>query len=155
MMFWVGTLTAGAADSGKSTDEAYLDSLQGTWRIEGTVGDKPVRYIADGHRVLRGGFLRLHMMEPDSKSPYEAEVFIGFDPDQCVRSQLSIFLQRANDEGAEVYIPKLSKRWHTTNCCAASPPRVSSDCEAAETHSRKNNFQVTAEFARTARTATR
>jgi hypothetical protein len=75
-----GTAAADVADSAKSADEAYLDGLQGAWVMAGTLGGKPVRYLADGRRVLQGAFLRLHMMDAESPPRYEAEVFIGFDP---------------------------------------------------------------------------
>lgn len=69
-----------AADLGRSPDDAYLDNLQGSWLMDGTLGGKPVRYLADGQRVLSGGFLKLHMIDVGSPPLYEAELFIGFDP---------------------------------------------------------------------------
>ena len=80
VLVWItaGTLSM-AADSAKSAGDAYLDQLQGTWLMEGTVRGKPVRYTAEGRRVLQGGFLRLAMKGGDSKPAYEADVYIGFD----------------------------------------------------------------------------
>jgi hypothetical protein len=63
----------------KSADEMFLDALQGNWTMAGTLGGKPVHYLADGKRVLQGGFLNLHMIDLQSPPKYEAEVFIGFD----------------------------------------------------------------------------
>jgi hypothetical protein len=99
-MFLAGVVTTGAADSVRSADEAYLDALQGNWRMDGTLGGKPVRYIADAQRVLQDGFLRLHMMEVDSKSPYEAEVFIGFDAQ--AKGYIAHWLDRFGAAGARV-----------------------------------------------------
>jgi len=69
-----------AADLSRSQDDVYLDNLQGSWLMDGTLGGKPVRYLADGQRVLSGGFLKLHMVDVGSPPQYEAELFIGFDP---------------------------------------------------------------------------
>jgi hypothetical protein len=62
----LGAMAAGAAGLGTPTDDAYLDNLQGSWLMEGTLGGKPVHYRADGQRVLKGGFLRLHMIDVDN-----------------------------------------------------------------------------------------
>jgi len=70
---------ASRAGDALSPDEAYLDALKGSWVMVGNVGDKPVRYKAEGERVLRGGFLRLHMQDASQPSTYEAAVFIGYD----------------------------------------------------------------------------
>jgi hypothetical protein len=93
-------LASHAADSAKSPDEAYLDGLQGAWVMEGTLGGKPVRYVADGQRVLLGGFLRLHMIDGVSRPPYEAEVFIGFDPK--AHDFIAHWLDRFGAPGARV-----------------------------------------------------
>jgi hypothetical protein len=68
-----------ARQSTESADEMFLDALQGDWTMAGTLGGKPVRYLADGRRVLQDGFLRLHMSDVQTPSKYEADVFIGFD----------------------------------------------------------------------------
>lgn len=62
-----------------STDNGYLDGLLGAWDMVGTVRGQPVRYRAQGERVLQGTFLRLHMVDVEVPPRYEAEVFIGFD----------------------------------------------------------------------------
>jgi len=62
-----------------STDNGYLDGLLGDWDMVGTVRGQPVRYRAQGERVLQGSFLRLHMIDVELPPRYEAEVFIGFD----------------------------------------------------------------------------
>jgi hypothetical protein len=62
-----------------SADATFLDALQGDWIMSGTLGGKPVRYFADGRRVLQGGFLKLHMVDGHLPPQYEAEVYIGFD----------------------------------------------------------------------------
>jgi hypothetical protein len=74
-----GTLLTHAADAAKSLDESYLDALQGTWVMAGTLGGKPVRYFAEGQRVLDGAFMKLHMIDVGSPPRYEADVFVGFD----------------------------------------------------------------------------
>lgn len=41
------------------SDDALLNAPQGKWDMRGTVMGKPVRYRAEGQRVLDGGFLRV------------------------------------------------------------------------------------------------
>jgi hypothetical protein len=76
-------VTLGAAvpakDAAKSADDVYLDQLSGPWNMQGMLGSKPVRYIVDSQRVLHGSFIQLHMMDVAIPTPYEADVFIGFD----------------------------------------------------------------------------
>jgi hypothetical protein len=69
-----------AAAAGGNADDAYLDHLQGSWVMDGTYAGKPVRYRADGQRVLKGGFLKIHMIDAASPPQYEADLFLGFDP---------------------------------------------------------------------------
>jgi hypothetical protein len=73
------SIAARAADSAGSPDQAYLDALGGAWVMAGTIGSKPVRYRAEGVRVLQGGFLRLHMIDVVTPPEYEADVYIGYD----------------------------------------------------------------------------
>jgi hypothetical protein len=75
-----GTLGIQASASGNNADDAYLDHLQGSWVMEGNYAGKPVRYRAEGQRVLRGAFLKLRMIDAASPPQYEAELFLGFDP---------------------------------------------------------------------------
>jgi hypothetical protein len=70
---------AWAQQTTKSADDLFLDALQGNWTMAGTLGGKPVHYLADGTRVLHGGFLKLHMIDRQLPPKYDAEVFIGFD----------------------------------------------------------------------------
>jgi hypothetical protein len=74
------TLGIHSAASGNNADDAYLNHLQGSWMMEGTYAGKPVRYRAEGQRVLKGAFLKLHMIDAASPPQYEAELFLGFDP---------------------------------------------------------------------------
>ena len=67
-----GAAAAVAADTRLSADDAYLDALQGKWIMSGTLGGKPARYVADGRRVLLGGFLKLHMLDTGASPQYEA-----------------------------------------------------------------------------------
>jgi hypothetical protein len=89
-----------AAISAISPDEAYLDGLQGTWVMEGAVGGKPVRYIAEGQRVLNGGFLKLHMQDAASPVQYEADLYIGFDAK--ANDYIAHWLDRFGAPGARV-----------------------------------------------------
>lgn len=95
-----GMVAAVAADPSRSADEAYLDALQGTWRMEVALRGKPVRYLADAKRVLQDGFVRLHMIDAHSKPPYEADVFIGFDP--RANDYIAHWLDRFGAAGARV-----------------------------------------------------
>jgi len=74
-----GTVVTRAENSVNSPNEAYLDALQGTWTMEGTLRGNTVRYRADAHRVLQGKFVELHMVDTGPPPQYEADVFIGFD----------------------------------------------------------------------------
>jgi hypothetical protein len=73
----LGVAVAGAADA--PDPDALLDRLAGKWDMIGTVMNQPVRYRAQGTRVLSGGFLQLHMIDVASPPQYEASVFIGYD----------------------------------------------------------------------------
>jgi hypothetical protein len=95
-----GWVAVRAADTARSPDEAYLDALQGKWIMEGTVRGKPVRYSADGQRVLQGGFLKLHLFDAASTPPYEADVYIGFDAK--AHDYISHWLDRFGAAGARV-----------------------------------------------------
>ncbi len=95
-----GTVATRAADVATSPDEAYLDALAGKWVMAGTLGGKPVRYFADGQRVLQGGFIELHMIDAGSPSQYEADVFIGFDAK--AKDYIAHWLDRFGAPGARV-----------------------------------------------------
>jgi hypothetical protein len=96
----IGCLAAHAANAAVSADEAYLDALQGTWLMEGMLGGAPVRYLADGQRVLQGGFIRLRMIDVESPPRYEADVYIGFDPN--ANDYVAHWLDRFGAAGARV-----------------------------------------------------
>ena len=81
-------------------DNAFLDGLQGSWVMSGTLGGKPVRYRADGQRVLQAGFIELHMIDTGSPPGYEADVFIGFDPK--AHDYIAHWLDRFGAAGARV-----------------------------------------------------
>lgn len=100
-LFYVGTLLGiPVAYSADSPDETFLNALQGSWTMAGTVGGKPVRYRADGQRVLHGGFLKLHMIDTGSPPQYEADAFIGFDPKE--HDYIAHWLDRCGAAGARV-----------------------------------------------------
>lgn len=88
------------AKSTPSIDETYLDALRGTWDMPGTFGGRPIRYSAQGQRVLQGGFVRLHMIDASSPPQYEADVFIGFDPK--ANDYVAHWLDRFGAAGARV-----------------------------------------------------
>ena len=89
-----------AAHPADSPDEAFLNALQGNWTMVGTVGSKSVRYRACGQRVLQGGFVEFHMKDVGSRPPYEADVFIGFDPQ--AHDYVAHWLDRFGAPGARV-----------------------------------------------------
>lgn len=62
---------AGASDP-LSPGDAWLEGLKGEWIMSGTVHAKPVKYHAWGERVLRGAFMRLHMIDAAPAPEYEA-----------------------------------------------------------------------------------
>lgn len=100
-LVYAGILFGSArARSADSPDETFLDALQGTWVMTGTVGGKTVTYRADGHRVLQDGFLELHMVDASSPPKYEAVVFIGFDPK--ANDYVAHWLDRFGAAGARV-----------------------------------------------------
>ena len=80
MIFIVASSMAVHASGSANVDDAYLDGLQGSWLMDGTYAGKLVRYRADGQRVLKGGFMKIHMVDVASPPQYEADLFIGFDP---------------------------------------------------------------------------
>jgi hypothetical protein len=62
-----------------AAEAAYLDQLGGRWNMVGTVRGKPVQYVADGERVLQGGFMKLHLVDAAIPPKYEADIYVGFD----------------------------------------------------------------------------
>jgi hypothetical protein len=95
-----GTLFNHAAAAEKSPDEEYLDALQGRWVMAGTLAGKPVRYFAEGQRVLGGAFMQLHMIDAGSPPRYEADVFVGYD--QKANDYIAHWLDRFGAAGARV-----------------------------------------------------
>lgn len=95
-----GALVTHAADAAKSPDELYLDGLKGTWVMAGTLGGKPVRYLAEGERVLGGAFMKLRMIDVGSAPRYEADVFVGYD--QKANDYIAHWLDRFGAAGARV-----------------------------------------------------
>jgi hypothetical protein len=79
LILGIGAQDGVRAQGGPSADNAYLDALQGTWDMSGTLLGKPVKYHAQGERVLQGGFLRLHMIDAAAAPTYEADLFLGYD----------------------------------------------------------------------------
>ena len=80
LLAWV-LLTSAATSlvAEPSPDDAYLDDLRGQWIMQGTFGDKPVKYGAVGERVMEGAWLRLQMVDTAKPPQYKADVFFGYD----------------------------------------------------------------------------
>lgn len=62
-----------------SPDNTYLDDLRGPWIMQGTFGNKAIKYDAVGTRVLGGAWVQLHIVDAAKPSKYQAEVFLGYD----------------------------------------------------------------------------
>jgi hypothetical protein len=92
-------LTAEAANE-SSADEAYLNALQGSWVMSGTLRGKPVTYSVSGERVLSGAWLRLHMLDASQPPMYRADVFLGYDA--TTRDYVAHWLDQFGAAGARV-----------------------------------------------------
>jgi hypothetical protein len=64
---------------GQTQSRGYLNHLQGSWNMSGTVLKKPVIYTAEGTWILRDQFFSFHMKDVTVPSAYEATFFIGID----------------------------------------------------------------------------
>jgi hypothetical protein len=96
----LSTAAATSLPDAPSSDEKYLDDLQGQWIVQGTIGGKPVTYHADGQRVLDGAWLKLHMVDAGEPPRYQADVFLGYDPK--ARDFVVHWLDRFGAAGARV-----------------------------------------------------
>jgi len=54
-----------------------LDHLQGSWRVTGPIRGQPAEVRASAEWVLNHQFFKVH--EKGVSSPYEAEMYIGYD----------------------------------------------------------------------------
>jgi hypothetical protein len=68
--------------------------------MAGSFGGKSVRYLPHGQRVLRGGFIKLQMIDAGSPPQHEADVFIGFDAN--ANDYIAHWLDRFGAPGARV-----------------------------------------------------
>jgi hypothetical protein len=100
LLFAAAGAAAPAQQQTRAADDTFLDDLQGDWMMSGTFRGKPVRYLADGRRVLQGGFLRLHMIDVQAPPQYEADLFIGFDAK--ANDYIGHWLDRFGAAGARV-----------------------------------------------------
>jgi len=100
VLFAASSQPAAHGEDAPSADNAYLDGLQGKWDMTGTIMGKPVSYHAQGHRVLQGGFLRLHMLDTGAAPNYEADLFLGYDARD--RDYIGHWLDRFGAAGARV-----------------------------------------------------
>lgn len=62
-----------------SNGELLLSHLVGTWDMPGEVEGKPVQYSFEAARVLHDKLVHMYMKDLATPSPYEADVYIGFD----------------------------------------------------------------------------
>ena len=62
-----------------SKRETLLANLIGTWHMAGEVEGKPVKYSFEASRVLQDKLVFMHMKDLAVPSPYEADVYIGYD----------------------------------------------------------------------------
>ncbi|HEX3950555.1 MAG TPA: DUF1579 family protein [Steroidobacteraceae bacterium] len=99
-IFAAGAGTTLGAEPARAADDAYLDALQGTWNMTGTLLGKPVRYHARAQRILQGGFVRLHMIDVAPVPSYEADLFIGYDPK--AKDYIGHWLDRFGAAGSRV-----------------------------------------------------
>jgi hypothetical protein len=96
-----GSQPANAEDASTTAANVYLDGLNGNWDMTGTLLGKPVKYRAQGERVLQGGFLRLHMLDTGTAAPpYEADLFLGYDA--RAKDYVAHWLDRFGAAGARV-----------------------------------------------------
>jgi hypothetical protein len=80
LLAWtLSVVSAATLAKAPSPGDAYLDDLRGSWIIQGTFGNKAVKYNAVGTRVLGGAWLRLHMVDAEKPPRYEADVYLGYD----------------------------------------------------------------------------
>jgi hypothetical protein len=91
---------AGTPPEAGDADNAYLEELLGKWDMTGWMGKKALHYHAVGERVLQGGFLRVHMIDASADPKYEADVYIGVDPEQ--HDFIAHWLDRFGAAGARV-----------------------------------------------------
>jgi len=61
------------------TPETLLDRTIGKWNMVGEVEGQPVKYAFESQRVIHDKLVRMHMMDLAVPSPYEADVYIGYD----------------------------------------------------------------------------
>lgn len=59
--------------------ETLLGKLVGEWDMEGEVEGQPVKYSFEAARVLHDKLVLMHMKDLATPSPYEADVYIGYD----------------------------------------------------------------------------
>lgn len=96
----VSLLPAGSFASSPSADDAYLDGLLGRWIMTGTLGGRPVTYEARGERVLRGAWVKLHLVDAGKPPQYQADLFIGYDAK--ARDFIAHWLDQFGAAGARV-----------------------------------------------------
>ena len=66
----------------KAFEDARLNDLVGTWKMEGAVRGDSVTYRATGEWVLGHQFLRIQMRDVTNTPPqYFAHVYVGYDPE--------------------------------------------------------------------------
>ena len=59
--------------------EILLDHIIGAWNMSGQVENKAVKYSFEAKRILHDKLVLMHMEDLAVPSPYEADVYIGYD----------------------------------------------------------------------------
>ncbi len=78
-MFLLAVPATSPAQVKAPQQETFLQNLVGVWDMQGEVEGKPVSYSFEARRVLHDKLVHMYMKDLAVPSPYEADVYIGFD----------------------------------------------------------------------------
>jgi hypothetical protein len=81
-------------------DNSLLDAMSGDWLVSGTTQGKPTTYALHGQRMLKGGFVRLDMIDTKTPPQYQATVYIGYDANK--HDYIAHWLDQYGAAGARV-----------------------------------------------------
>jgi hypothetical protein len=76
----LGVACAAGAAPTPAPPDAFLAQLAGRWELAGSVRGKPAHYRAEGRWELQHGWLRLAMIDTARPPAYQADLYLGFDP---------------------------------------------------------------------------
>lgn len=68
--------------------------------MQGTFGDKSIKYDAVGKRVMGGAWLQIHIVDAAKPPQYQADVFLGYDDE--AGDFIVHWLDRVGAKGARV-----------------------------------------------------